>query len=801
MLALGIGATTAIFSVVEGVLLRPLPFLQPSRLVALNDVLEGPGITGNGEQGATAPDVVNYIRDTHSFDGLGAYQPTVYELTGIGEPATVDGARMSSGVFDALGVAPLMGRWFTPAEDRQKQAVALLSYGAWHNRMGADLHIVGRKILLNRNPYTIIGVMPRDFEFPLIRGHFHQSELWVPLRLSDYELTTLAGYWQFSMVGRLKPGLTPEQAARDVAVVAAQTVREHAVAMGGYKVHPVVRSLQKETVESACPLLRVLFLAVVVVLLIACANFAGLLLVRTLRRQQETAVRLALGASASTLVGHALMESLILSLTGGALGVILADVSLRWTVRMLPEDLPRIGDIRLDGWVALLALLLAVLTGVVCGLAPALAATRTRVNNALKSGGRTGTSGSGHSRLRSVLVIAEIAVAVILLASSGLLLRSFQKMRAVNLGFRPDHSVIASYGLPAKKYLTQAQIDAFNRELLRRLRALPGVETAGITSILPASGNESSSIFVADGYAPSLAGQDLATAIVVEGEYFQAMGIPLLRGRYLDARDTATSQLATVVNRELAERSWPGQDPIGKRIRLGLPQMTTRWLTVVGEVADVKEGSPDQSSKQQLYEMVDQVLPAEGSMGSASDVFGYGGNVVIRSALPPEQMLESLRATVRALDPDLPLAHPQTMAETLSAIEAPRRFHTVVLTVFAAGAVLLAVLGIYSVIAFSVALRVQEMGIRMALGSQRGAILRLVLASGLKLAVIGSAIGILGSLAASRLLQSFLFEVRPFDPAVLISAVALLLFLVLLASLPPALRASSINPVQALRDE
>lgn len=801
MLALGIGATTAIFSVVEGVLLRPLPFPQPGRLVALNDVLEGPGITGNGEQGATAPDVVNYIRDTHSFDGLGAYQPTVYELTGIGEPATVDGARMSSGVFDALGVAPLMGRWFTSAEDRQKQAVAVLSYSAWHDRMSADPHIVGRKILLNRNPYTIIGVMPRNFEFPLVPGHLHQSELWVPLRLSDYELTTLAGYWQFSMAGRLKPGATPEQAASDAAVVAAQTVREHAVAMGGYKMHPVVRSLQEETVESARPLLRVLFLAVMVVLLIACGNFAGLLLVRALRRQQETAVRLALGASASTLVGHALMESLILSLTGGAMGVILAAVSLRWAVKMLPEDLPRIGDIRLDARIVLLALLLAVLTGMVCGLVPAFAATRTRVNNALKSGGRTGTSGSGHGRLRSVLVIAEIAVAVILLASSGLLLRSFQKMRAVNLGFRPDHSVIASYGLPAKKYLTQVQIDAFNRELLRRLRALPGVETAGITSILPASGNESSSIFVADGYAPSLAGQDLATAIVVEGEYFQAMGIPLLRGRYLDARDTATSQLATVVNRELAERSWPGQDPIGKRIRLGLPQMTTRWLTVVGEVADVKGSSPDQPSKQQLYEMVDQVLPAEGSMGSASDVFGYGGDVVIRSALPPEQMLESLRGTVRALDPDLPLAHPQAMAETLSVVEAPRRFHTIVLTAFAAGAVLLAVLGIYSVVAFSVTLRAQEMGIRMALGSQRGDILRLVLASGLKLAAIGSAIGILGSLAASRLLQSFLFEVKPFDPAVLISAVALLLFLVLIASLPPALRASSINPVQALRDE
>jgi putative ABC transport system permease protein len=801
MLALGIGATTAIFSIVEGVLLRPLPFPHPERLVVLTDVLEGPGITGNGEQGVTGPDIRNYIRGTHSFDGLGGYQPSVYELTGIGEPATVNAARMSSGVFDALAVQPILGRWFTAAEDEQKQAVAVLSYATWHDRMSADPNILGRKILLNRRPYVVIGVMPRNFEFPLLPGHLSRSELWVPLRLSDYELTTGAGSWQFFMVGRLKPGISPSAAAGDAAIVAAQTVRDHAALMGAYKMHPVVRSLQDETVESARPLVRTLFVAVLVVLLIACANLTGLLLVRAIRRQREVAVRLALGARPATLLGQALAESLSLSLAGGLLGLLFAAIALRIGIRALPETLPRIADIHLDWRVVGLALALALLTGFLCGLAPAFAAIRTRVNDALKEGGRTGTSGSSHIRLRSALVVAEIAVALVLLAASGLLLRSFAHMRQVELGFHPERTVIAKYGLPAKQYVTQAQIDAFNRELLRRLRGLPGVEAAGMTSILPASGSDSNSPFIADGYAPSLEGHDLATAIIVEGDYFAAMGIPLLRGRYLNSGDTASSQLVTLVNHSLAEQSWPGQDPIGKRIRMGTAQMTTRWLTVVGEVADVKEGSPEAPSKQQFYEVVDQVLPAAGSMGSPDDVFGYGGGIAVRASGDPAQMQNLLRATVRSIDPQLPLAHVQTMSETVAAVEAPRRFNTSVLTAFAAAAVLLAVLGIYSVIAFSVALRVQEMAIRMALGSQRGEILRLVLASGAKLAALGCLIGLMGSLAVSRLLQSFLFGVSPFDPLVLALAAGLLMLLVLVASLPPAIRAASVNPTQALRGD
>jgi putative ABC transport system permease protein len=801
ILALGIGATTAIFSIVEGVLMRPLPFPHPDRLVVLTDVVEGPGVTGNGEEGVTAPDIRNYIRGTHSFDGLGGYLPTTYELTGIGEPAVVNASRMSSGVFQALAVQPHMGRWFTPEEDEQKQAVVVLSYTAWHDRMSADPAILGKKILLTRRPYTVIGVMPRGFDFPLLPGHLNRSEIWVPLRLSDYELTTLAGAWEFFMVGRLKSGVSPTQAEADAAPIAAETLRDHAAAMGEYKMHPIVRGLQDETVESARPLLRTLFFAVTVVLLIACANLAGLLLVRAIRRQREIAVRLALGARGSTLLRQALVESLTLSLTGGIIGLGLAAVALRACINALPDSLPRIGDIHLDWRIAGLALLLAVLTGILCGLAPAFAAIRTQVNEALKEGGRTGTQGSSHGRLRSTLVVGEIAIAVVLLAASGLLLRSFAKTHAVELGFRPDHAVIASYGLPSKQYVDQAQIDAFNRELLRRLHQLPGVEAAGTTAILPASGSDISSSFVADGDAASLDGHDLATVIVIEGDYLQAMGIPLLRGRYLNTADTAASQLVTVVNRTLARQSWPGQDPIGKRIRMGNAQSTARWLTVVGEVADVKEGAPETPAKQQFYQVVDQVVPASGLEGAAAGVYGYGGYIVVRSALPPDQMENALRTTVRSIDPLLPLNHMQSMIEAVSDIEAPRRFNTIVLSAFAAAAVLLAVLGIYSITAFSVALRMQELAIRMALGSQRWQILRLILAGGARLAAIGCAIGVVGALAASRLLASFLFGVSPYDPLVLVASILLLMLLVLLASLPPALRAASINPTQALRGD
>ncbi len=803
MLALGIGATTAIFSIVEGVLLRPLPFPHADRLFVLADILQGADIGGNGEVGVTAPDIRNYMRDTQSFTSLGGYQGNGYELSGIGEPAMVNATRMSGGVFPALGVQPLLGRYFTQQEDDQHQQVAVLSYATWQTRFSGDPNVVGKKILLDRKPYVVVGVMPRNFEFPLVPGHLNRSELWVPISFAPAELSAAGqSNWSYSMVGRLKPGVTAAEAVSDANRVAQETMRGYPAFMAGFRIHPVVRPLHEETVEQARPLVRTLFLAVSVVLLIACANLAGLLLVRAIRRQREVAVRLALGARASTLLRQAILESLVLSVAGGALGLLLAAVALRAGVSLLPETLPLVSEIGLDWQVVGFALILAILTGVICGLAPAFAAIRTSVNETLKEGGRTGTSGGGHARLRSALVVTEIAIALVLLAASGLLLRSFEKMREVDLGFRPDHTLVASYSLPRKQYSTQASVDEFNRELVRRLQELPGVKSVGLTSFLPASGNNSNSAFVADGYVPPKNGAiDLATWVQVQGDYFKAMGIPLLRGRLFTPADRADSQLVTIVNQKLAEQSWPGQNPIGKRLRLGTQAMNTPWTTVVGEVADVKEASPDQPTKQQYYSPIDQIISVAGQLASPTDLGGNGGFIALRTSMPPQQMENALLTTVRSIDVQLPLTQVQTMEHAISDTEAPRRFNTALISSFAGAAVLLAVLGIYSVIAFSVALRAQEIAIRMALGSQRTGIVRLILVSGAKLALLGCAIGLAGAIAASHLLHSFLFGVSALDPLVLTLAAFLVLLLALAASLIPARRASSINPMRAIRAE
>jgi putative ABC transport system permease protein len=802
-LALGIGATTAIFSIVEGVLLRPLPFPHSDRLVVIADVLQGANIGGNGEAGVTVPDIRNYVRDTHSFTSLGGYQGASYELSGVGDPAIVNATRMSGGVLPALEVQPLLGRVFTQQEDDQQQQVVVLSYATWQSRFHADPNILGTKILLDRKPYVVIGVMPRNFEFPLIPGHLNRSELWVPISFTPMELSQgSAANWSYSMVGRLRPDVTPAQAVGDADRVAKETIRNYPAFMAGFTMHPVVRPLNEETVEQARPLIRTLFLAVAVVLLIACANLAGLLLVRAIRRRREIAVRLALGAKSTTLLWQAILESLILSIAGGIVGLALAAIALRVGISMLPETLPRVNEIGLDWVVVCFALGLAVLTGIICGLAPAFAAIRTSVNDSLKEGGRTGTAGGGHARLRSALVISEIAVALVLLAASGLLLRSFEKMRQVDLGFQPDHTLAATYNLPRKQYATQASVDEFNHELLRRLQQQPGVRSVGMTSFLPASGNNSNSVFVAEGYvAPKDAGMDLATVIQVDGDYFHAMGIPLLNGRFFTPDDKEGAQLVVIVNHMLAEKSWPGQNPIGKRLRLGTPTMQTPWALVVGEVADVKENSPDQPLKQQYYTTVDQAEAMAGSLGSPTDLNGNGGYIALRTAMPPEQMANVLRATVRSIDSQLPLTQVQTMELAISDSEAPRRFNTALISSFAALAVLLAVLGIYSVIAFSVALRVQEMAIRMALGSQRSGIVRLVVISGAKLAAIGCVIGLVGAFAASHLLNSFLFGVSAVDPLVLALAAVSLLLLTLTASLLPARRAATVDLTQTLRAE
>src|SRR5256886_840594 len=683
MLALGIGATTAIFSIVEGVLLRPLPFPDPDRLVILGDVLEGSHCASCAHSSVTAPDIRNYMRDTQSFSHLGGYRQRLFELSGTGDPAAVNATRMSGEVFAALGVPPLLGRTFTQHEDEEGQQVAVLSYGMWRSRFHGDANVLGSKILLYRKPYTVIGVMPRNFEFPLNPGNVNQSELWLPLSLQPEEFTGgSAASWNSRMVGRLKPGITAEQAQSDSERVAQETMRDYPAYMRSLRIHAVATPLQEDTVGQARPLVRALLLAVIVVLLIACANLAGRLLV---------------------------------------------------------------GGIRGRG---------------------------------------------------------EIAVALTLLTASGLLLRSFEKMRDVKLGFRPDNTLAALYVLPQQRYATQSAIDEFTRTLLNDVGHLPGVDAIGITSFLPAAGNNWGIGFTIEGYvSPKGAGLNMAAMSLVESDPFEALGIRVLRGRVFTESDNAGSQLVAIVNRKMAERYWPGQDPIGKRLRRGMPETSTPWMTVVGEVDDVTLESRDAETRPQVYQPVTQTVASEGVFASPGELSAADGWIVLRSRMAPEGMQGTLRATVRKIDPQLPLYQMQTMEHAISKSEAPRRFNTVLISSFAIAAVLLSVLVIYAVIAFSVALREQEMAVRMALGGQRSEVILLILSSGAKLAAVGCGLGLLGAVAASRLLRAFLFEVSPFDPGVLsLSAVAMLL-LTLAASALPARRASSTDPMLALRGE
>jgi predicted permease len=800
-LAFGIGATTAIFSIVEGVLLRPLPFPDPDRLVLFGDLPEGVGAAAT-TPGATAPAVRIYTRDTHAFSGLGGFQQTGYELSGLGEPAQISAARLTASVFPALGVSPLMGRTFTQQEDEGSQQVAVISYQMWRSRFHGDAHILGQKVLLDRKPYEIIGVMPRDFEFPLVPGQLNRGELWVPMSFTQSELVNGVGSWNYGMVGRLKPGVTLAQVLQDAKPAVEEIMRNFPPAMGSLRIHALVQPLNEATVAQARPLVRTLFLAVAVVLFIACANLAGLLLVRVIRRRHEISVRLALGASGAAVLRQSLVEALLLSVGGGLLGLALASTALRVGVSFLPESLPRVSAIGLDWKVAGFALLLAVLTGLLCGLIPAIAASRTDVNDALKEGGRTGTAGSGHARLRSALVIAELAVALVLLTASGLLLRSFEKLRSVDLGFRADHTLTAFYGLPHQQYSSQAAVDAFDAALLSKLRQLPGVQAVGITTLLPIGGGNSSCVFVPEGYvAPKGAGLILAWPPQVMGDYFRAAGIPLLRGRDFTEADRAGAPLVVIVNRTLAERYWPGQDPIGKRLRVGVPESPTPWMTVVGEIVDIKQTSADADTLNQFYTTPSQFKDAIGSFAPPDALTGNFGSIAVRGQLPAEQMADSLRAVVRSIDPQLPLTQVESMDRVVAEGQASRRFNTVLISSFAAAAVLLALIGIYSVIAFSAALRTHEMAIRLALGSQRSSVMRLVLVSGAKLGLIGCGIGAIGAVFATRLLRSMLFQVDPLDPFVIVLAAISIFLLALAASVVPARRAASIEPMQALRAE
>jgi predicted permease len=795
ILTLGIGATTAMFSLIEGVLLSPLPFSNPDRLVTLGDhVGDSQGI------GVTAREIANYATASSAFSSMGGYSGANFEVSGGATPEVVNAARLTAGVFTTLGVQPIVGRIFTPQDEDARKPVVVISYALWLNRYHRDPNIVGTSITLDRHAWSIIGVMPRSFQFPLQPGRLDRIQLWIPMSLTPDELSDRnAGYWGYQMVARLRDGVSVQQAAQDANRVAGQTMRNFPPGMAAIRIRGDVALLRDLAVADARPLLRILFLAVSIVLLIACANVAGLMVVRSIRRRREFAVRLALGARSSVLVRDSVMEGLLLSLAGGLLGLVFAAVSIRFALHVLPESMPRIDSISIDAPVAAFALLLSLVTGAIFSLAPAFTAVRTNITQSLKEGARTGSGTAGHSWLRSSLVVAEIAIALALLTLSGAFLRSFQKMRAVDPGFRPDHVLVAGYQLALNLYPTQTSVQNFNREVLDRLAAKPGIVAAGITSALPATGFTGMAAYTIEG--PPAEGWKLKFAAFspIDGDYFSALGIRLLDGRTFTPEDRSDAPLVVIVNQSMARDCWPGQRPVGKRMHLGNPHKGLPWATVVGVVSDTKGGSPDQPSGEQLFIPVQQPALLFGTDFSGTLTHPAGGFITVRSALPPEQMTATLLSTVATVDPLLALQHVQPMDRVISDIEAPRRFNTSLITIFALGALLLAITGIYAVVAFSVSLRNQEIAIRMALGAQRVGIARLVLLSALKTALLGCGLGVLASLSLSRFVGSFLFDVSATDPTIYFASVLIMMLMALLASALPALRAASTDPIGALR--
>ena len=794
-LALGIGAATAIFSLVEGVLLRPLAFSNPDRLVLLGDHLgEGQGIS------VTAREIAGYANQTSAFSSVGGYISTNYELSSGAVPEEVYAARFSAGVFPTLGLSPALGRVFTQQEEDGHQPLAVISYALWMNRYHRDPRVLGSPIVLDRKVYSIIGVMPRSFEFPLQAGHLDQSQLWVPMSLTPDELSDQhMGFWGYQMVARVKDGVTLTQAAQDADRVSRQVMRTFPASMAAIHIKGDVALLGEFDIADVRPLLRTLFLAVSVVLLIACVNIAGLLLVRAIRRRREYAVRLALGARSGAIVRESVFEGLLISLAGGVVGLAFAAVVIRTALHLLPESMPRIDSISIDATVAAFALVLALVTGGLCSLAPAFAALRTNLTESLNEGTRTGTGSASHTWLRSGLVVSEIAIALVLLTVSGAFLRSFQKMRAVDPGFRADHVLVAEYQLPLQQYSTDTSADRFNHAVIDRLSNTPGIIAAGSTNGLPASDSFGRAAFTIEGEPAESWKLKFAMFATVYGDYFHALDIPLIDGRYFTADDRSSSGLVIIVNQSMAGHYWPGQRAVGKRMHVGNPQKGYPWATVVGVVADTKMGSRDEPSDDQWYAPAEQPTTLNGSDFTGTLTGPASGYITIRSALPPEQMTQTLRSSVAEVDPMLALQQVQPMEDAISNVEAPRRFNTDLITAFAVGALLLAVTGIYAVVAFSVSLRTQELAIRIALGAQRTGIARLVFISAVKLTLLGCGLGVLGSLAVSRLVSSFLFEVSATDPFLYLGSVLMMMMVALVASLLPAVRASQANPMNALR--
>jgi putative ABC transport system permease protein len=785
-LALGIGATTSIFSIIDGVLLRPLPFKSPGGLYML---WERNVKMGYEQSPPAAANFRDWRERNQVFEQLAAFDAVrKFDLAGNGNPERVDGAAVSPGLFEVLGVSPLLGRTFTADEDQSgRERVILLSYGLWQRRFNRDPSVVGKQITIDGRDFTVVGVMPPSFEFPGDTGTVLNiftapaAQVWVPLALTPRQWNERSSHY-LEVIGRMRSGIVPAVAQAQMNSIEQDITRQYPREYIGSDLKLV--PLQAQVVGSVRSALMVLFGAVVFVLLIACANIANLLLARATARKREVAIRSALGATGARLLRQMMTESVTLALAGGVVGTLMSFWAIRLIRAVLPSNFPRAADIHLNSTILLFTAVVSTCTGLIFGLAPALQPLKMRTSESLKQGER-GAGGLFHTRLRNALVVSEIALALILLVGSGLLLKSFSRLRAVNPGFHPDHVLTMEISLPDARY-PDPQKAGFFAQLLDRVRTLPGVQSAGAIGHLPLGGDMESYYMQVEGRAPlpnEFANPDCH--VVMPG-YFEAMKVPLLEGRFPDQRDNLQSPHVLVINDVVARNVFPNESPIGKRLRMGFNGFSGEIIGVVGYTRHL---SLDSAPVEEVYTPYLQAP------------FWNQLSLTVRTGSAPMALAQPIRALVRSMDNDEPVAKIRTMEEVAQGSAAEPKFRAWLLGSFAFAALLLGGIGLYGVMSYAVAQRTREVGVRMALGASPSQVTELVLRDGLRLTLRGLAIGIAGALALVHLLSSMLYEVRPTDPLTFATMSIFLGVIALLASCLPARRAAKVDPMVALRYE
>ncbi|MGB7435496.1 MAG: ABC transporter permease [Candidatus Acidiferrum sp.] len=779
-LSLGIGANTAIFSVINAVLLRPLPFRTPDQLCVITERLPSLPMVGPSYQ-----NFVDFRDRAKSFSAMSATRITTLTLTGAGEPERLPAQMVSASMFPLLGVSANLGRTFALEEDRAGGA-QVLSYGFWRRRFAGSAEVLGKSIMLDNKSYTIIGVLPADYQLLVPSDVYVPFEPWAKTLPDDRN-------WHpgITAVGRLRVGVTLAQAQSEMKIIAANLAEEYPTYdtdMGAD-----VTSMRDRLVSNIRPALLVILAAVGLVLLIACGNIANLMLARATGRRQEIAVRTAMGASRSQIVRQLLTESGLLALVGAGAGVLLAWGSIAWLLRIGGTAVPNISPVSIDWRVLLFAAALAVLSGVLFGLLPAFQMARVDLRSVLNEGTRGSTGSRTQHQVRSALIVAEVGLALFLLVGAGLLLRSFERLASQQPGFRPENLLVADIPLSPNAHPNSAERMEFFDRLLERLRAAPGMRSVGAATTLPVTGTGSAIHFNIEGRAPKSPHDYVIIGYrPVTAGYLDTLGVPLIRGRFITQSDTESTPYVAVINQAAVRQYFPHVDPIGKHIQLGaIPDASVPWMEVVGIAGDLKQdlaGEP----KAEMYVPVrqgDSLLPV------------FALSVVMRTERDPLSEASALRSVVQEINPDQPLVRVRTMEENISGSLGVPRFRATLLAIFAGAALMLAIIGLYGLLVYTVNQRVHEIGIRMTLGASRGDVLRSVIAQGLKLAVSGVLVGVVASLAFGRILSGFLYGVSPADPLTILGVAALLIFVALLASYLPARRAMRVDPMVALRYE